>query len=469
VRVVVIGGGPAGIYSALKSRELGAETVLLERGRLGGVALSEGPPPVRTLARVARLLREARGWDRFGLRGRPPAIDLGGVIDNAFRTANAVVEHKGVHQALEAAGVTVVENSGQVAFRDPSTVVTADGRTFQGERFIVCVGGQGRKLGVAGGDLTLSYEDVLHLHDFPPRIAVVGGADTGCQLASIFRDFGADVTLLELAPRLLPQADEDVAKAVNKAYAERGIALRLGVRVEAIEKTPSGLRLRYSEDGRSAAIEVDAVFAAVGWPANLQGLNLEAAKVEAFGGRIVVDEFLETTAPHVFAAGDATGLSMLAQSAALQAGIAAENAVLGRRQRYSGEVVAGGSFTDPEYAGVGLTGERARERDGCLTVTIPYRTLTRAIIEGLPEGFCKIVVDRKSGELLGAHVVGAYSAEVIQVAATAIAARLPVDQIAGLPLAFPSMAQGLLLAAGRAARELGQRTSISVWDSLEAN
>jgi len=469
VRVVVIGGGPAGIYSALRSRELGAEAVLLERGRLGGVALTEGPPPVRTLARVARLLREARCWDRFGLRGRPPAIDLAGVIDNACRTANVVVEHKGVHQALEAAGVTVVENSGQVRFRDPSTVVTADGRAFPGERFIVCVGGQGRKLGVAGGDLTLSYEDVLHLHELPPRIAVVGGADTGCQLASIFRDFGADVTLLELAARLLPQADEDIAKAVSKAYGERGIGLRLGVKVDAIEKNPGGLRVRYSEDGRSADLEVDAVFAAVGWPANLEGLNLEAAKVETFGGRIVVDEFLETTAPHIFAAGDATGLSMLAQSAALQAGIAAENAVLGRHSRYAREVVAGGSFTDPEYAGVGLTGQRARERGGCLAVTIPYRTLTRAIIEGLTDGFCKVVVDRNSGELLGAHVIGAYSAEVIQVAATAIAARLRVDQIAGLPLAFPSMAQGLLLAAGRAARELGQRTPISVWDSLEAN
>jgi pyruvate/2-oxoglutarate dehydrogenase complex dihydrolipoamide dehydrogenase (E3) component len=161
-----------------------------------------------------------------------------------------------------------------------------------------------------------------------------------------------------------------------------------------------------------AEIEVDAVFAAVGWPANLEGLGLEAAKVETFGGRIVVDEFLETTAPHVFAAGDATGLSMLAQSAVLQAGIAAENAVLGRRRRYTTEVVAGGSFTDPEYAGVGLTGQQARARGGCHALIIPYRTLTRAIIEGLPDGFCKVIVDRKSHELLGAHVVGAYSAEV---------------------------------------------------------
>ncbi len=453
----------------MKSHELGAETVLLERGRLGGVALNEGPPPVRTLARVARLLREARGWDRFGLRGRPPAIDLAGVVDNACRTASLVVEHKGVHQALESAGVSVIENSGQVCFRDPKTAVAADGRRFEGERFIVCVGGQGRKLGVPGGELTLSYDDVLHLHEFPRRIAVVGGADTGCQLASIFRDFGAEVMLFELAPRLLPQADEDVAKAVSLAYSERGIAICLGAKVEAIEKTPTGLLLRYADDGRSAALEVDAVFAAVGWPANLEGLGLQAAEVETFSGRIVVDEFLRTTAPHIFAAGDATGLSMLAQSAALQAGIASENAVLGPHRRYTNEVVAGGSFTDPEYAGVGLTGERARERGGCLTVTVPYRGLTRAIIEGLTDGFCKVVVDRRTLELLGVHVVGAYSAEVIQVAATAIAARLRADQVAALPLAFPSMAQGLLLAAGRAARELGQRASISVWDSLEAN
>jgi pyruvate/2-oxoglutarate dehydrogenase complex dihydrolipoamide dehydrogenase (E3) component len=469
VRVVVIGGGPAGLFSAMKSHELGAETVLLERGRLGGVAWSEGPPPVRTLARVARLLREARSWERFGLRGQVPAVDLGGVVDNACRTASAVVNHKGVHRALEDAGVTVVEAGGQMRFLDPNTAIAADGRRFEGDRFILCVGGQGRRLGIPGGELTLSYSDVLHLHELPRRIAVVGGADTGCQLASIFRDFGAEVTLLEFQPRLLPSSDADVAQAVAAAYMRRGVSLCLRARTETIERTPDGLRLRYEQDARSQLLEVDAVFAAVGWPANLAGLGLEAAEVAAGRGRIVVDEFLRTTAPHIYAAGDATGLSMLAQSAALQAGVAVENAVLGPHRRYCSALVAAGSFTDPEYAGVGLTGEQAAQRGGCIEVVAPYHVLTRAIIEGLTEGFCKVIADRHSRELLGVHVVGAYSAEVIQVAATAIAARLRVEQVAGLPLAFPSMAQGLTLAAARAARELGQRTAITVWDTLEAN
>ncbi len=469
MRVVVIGGGPAGLFSAMKSHELGAETVLLERSRLGGVAWHEGPPPVRTLARVARLLREARSWESFGLRGEPPTIDLGAVVDNACHTANDVVEHKGVHDALEAAGVTVVEQGGQVSFSDPNTAVAGDGRRYKGDRFIVCVGGQGRKLGIPGGELTLSYNDILHLHELPRRIAVVGGADTGCQLASIFRDFGADVTLLEFKRRLLPSMDADVAEAVRAAYVRSGIAVHLGAKAEAIEKTPNGLRLRYEADGHAAQLEVDAIFAAVGWPANLEGLGLEAAEVATGRGRIVVDDYLRTTAPHIYAAGDATGLSMLAQSAALQAGIAVENAILGPHRRYCYEIVAGGSFTDPEYAGVGLTGEEAHARGGTLEVLIPYRVLTRAIIEGLPEGFCKIIVDRGTHELLGVHVVGAYSAEVIQVAATAIMARMPVEQVAALPLAFPSMAQGLTLAALRAARQLGKKALMTVWDSLEAN
>jgi len=466
MKILVLGAGPAGARAAIRARELGADVTLLERDRVGGVAVNSGPAPVRTLARVARHLREARQWGRFGLRGDPPRVDLAEALANARRVSEEVHDGKGGEDFLRSTGLTLVDRAGPARFLDPHTVTLTDGRRFEGDRIILAVGGHSRTLPVPGGQMALNYADVFSLSDLPAHVAVVGGADTGCQLASIFRDFGVDVTILEFKSRLLPNADEDVSRAMTSAFQNRGIAVITNARVESLTKNSAGVHLRYVRANESLDLNVDAVFSAAGWPADLEPLNLAAAGIEPERGYVRVDGFLRSSVPHIYAAGDVNGIVMLAQSAALQGGLAAENA-LGAQRTYSREIVPSGSFTDPEYAGVGLTEAEARDSHDCATATVPYDFVTRALIEGLPEGFCKLIADRRTGQLLGAHVMGAYSAEVIQVAAVCLETGLRVDRVAELQLAFPTIAQALVIAAERLTQDLQLVAAQSAWDPVE--
>ena len=223
MRVLVIGGGPAGVTAALQAAELGAEVTLVERGRVGGTALNSGPAPVRTLARAARLVRDWSSWETFGLRGPRPEVDVAATLANAQRVASYAHERKRVSDHIRARGVELVEEAGNARFLDANTVAAADGRVWSGERVIIAVGGRASRLPIPGAELGLTYEDVRGLTALPERVCVIGAADTGCQLASILADFGCQVALLEYAPRIVPRADEDVSAELEKAFRARGI------------------------------------------------------------------------------------------------------------------------------------------------------------------------------------------------------------------------------------------------------
>jgi pyruvate/2-oxoglutarate dehydrogenase complex dihydrolipoamide dehydrogenase (E3) component len=455
MRLLVLGGGPAGLNAALQARELNAQVTLIEADQLGGTNINRGPAPVRTLARAARLVRDTQAWPAFGLRGPRPSVDLVATMDNAGRVAEYVHDDQRISERVASTGIDVVERVGPARFVDPHTVVAATGRTWRADRIIIAVGGHPGRLNMPGAELALTYTDLRGLTALPGRVAVIGGADTGCQLASILADFGCRTVLLEYGPRLIPRADQDVSTVLGAAYARRGIEVITGASAERLERVDHGIQVHYRQEGEPAHRLVDAVFFAVGWPANIEGLDLTAAGVTAEGGHIPVNECLQTNVGHVFAAGDVNGISMLVPSARHEGRLAAENAVLGTRRRVSHDVVPTGSFTDPEYASVGLTEAEARERYECSVTVVRYDHLLRAVIDGRAEGFCKLIVERHHRHMLGAHVLGEYSAEVIQVAAVAMAANLRIEQLAELQLAFPTFTEALGMAAQQLVRELG--------------
>ncbi|HJR77442.1 MAG TPA: NAD(P)/FAD-dependent oxidoreductase [Nitrospiraceae bacterium] len=454
MRVVVVGGGPAGIAAAVHARRLGAQVMLLERSRLGGVCYNEGPVPVRTLARAARMAREARDWADFGLIGNRPRVDIRAALARAERAVSFIYELQHTSDHLRAEGIEVEEGIGPVHFVDAQTLAVAGGRTVTADRIILAVGGHDRRLSIPGAEVALSFRDVLHLETLPERIVVIGGASTGCQLASIFGDFGARVTLLETAPRLIAQEDQDLGEALGHAFTGRGIDVRTGALTQRLERTPTGIRVHVSRGQQDEQVEGDAVFLAIGWPGNVEELSLAAVGIEAERGYIKVDECLRTSQPHIFAVGDVNGIRKLVQTAVQQGRLAAENAVLGRDQRYESSITPSGSFTDPEYASVGMTEAAARVAHDCVVARHDYTLLTRAVVDQRTDGFCKLIAERGSGMVVGAHVLGAYSAEIIQVAAVCMAARMNVLQIAELQLAYPTFTQAIGHSALRLAREL---------------
>src|SRR5262245_39797926 len=455
MKVIVVGGGPAGLRAAIRARELGATVTLLEAARLGGICFNKGPAPVRTLARAARLRHDAADFSSFGLKGNVPDVDVGAVIANAMRVAAYANDDLHLPERVRDTGVEVVDRAGPARFVDRLALVLNDGRRVQGDRIVLAVGGSARKLPIPGHELALSFDDLWSLHVLPGRAVVVGGSATGCQLASILLDFGVEVTLLEGAERLIPRSDIDISRGLESGFVGRGMRVITAARSNAIEAKDGHLRLAYEKDGRPQSLDADAIFLAVGWPGNVSALRLEVAGVETEGPYIRTDEFLRTSVPEIFAAGDVNGLSMLVQSAALQGVVAAENAVRGPHRPYRPHIVATGSFTQPEYASVGMTEEEARADHDCVVEVVSYEHLPRAIIDGRPDGLCKLIVDRETLTLLGAHVLGSYSAEIIQVAATCMAAEMGVRQIAELELAFPTFTEAIGMGARQCVRTLG--------------
>jgi pyruvate/2-oxoglutarate dehydrogenase complex dihydrolipoamide dehydrogenase (E3) component len=467
--LVVIGGGPAGVSAALRARELGATAALVERGSLGGSCTNDGCVPTRVLAKTARLLRDAGQAAEFGLVGPPPTVDLAAVLRRVQATVDRVHASKDLDRQLVRSGVTVRADAGPGRFLDPRTLLLPDGERVEGRRFVLCAGGHARRLDFPGAELARTHSEVWSLPRLPPKLLVVGGAATGCQLASVFASFGSQVTVLEAAPTLLGAEDADVAGAVTGALAARGVEVVTAIEeVERLERADGRLRLVYRREGAGHAVDADEVLLAVGWPGNTDGLGLEAAGVAVEHGYVVVDDTLRTSARNVWAAGDVTGRTMLVQSATAEGRLAAENALLGSGRPHVDAVVPHGGFTDPEYGGVGRTEAAARAiPDAPVAVaTVAYQDIDRAVLDGRTEGFCKLIAEYGSHRIVGAHVVGEQAVEVVQVAATAMAAGMRVEHLAEVDLAYPTFTAVVGLAARRLARELGAVAMSPAWRAL---
>jgi pyruvate/2-oxoglutarate dehydrogenase complex dihydrolipoamide dehydrogenase (E3) component len=473
--VIVIGGGPAGVTAALRARELGATVALIERDSLGGTCTNDGCVPTRVLARAARLMRASENFASYGLLAERPNLDFPGLMRRTQQVVYQVHEKKQLINHLESSGVRVYEAVGQAHFVDTHTlaltspVESPDGpiRTLEGKKFILCAGGQARRLPFPGAELALTHSDVWSLRALPRSLAIIGAAATGCQLASIFVAFGAEVTLLDLAARILPAEDEDISQAMQAVFQQRGVHILTGLaEVQRIEPERDGLSLAYVQDGQSLRLKAESVVMAVGWPGNVTSLNLAAAGVETQGSYIAVNDYMQTSAAHIFAAGDITGRMMLVQSAGYQARVAAENAVLGVEQLSRHLIVPHGSFTDPEYASVGLTERAAQAQEENAIAVVPYADMDRAVIDGLTEGFCKLVVSVETHRILGAHVVGEQAVEVIQIVAAGMAAGMLVEQLAELEISYPTYTAILGLAARKLVADLGVMPLSPEWRSL---
>jgi pyruvate/2-oxoglutarate dehydrogenase complex dihydrolipoamide dehydrogenase (E3) component len=466
VRLLVAGGGPAGVTAALQARELGAQVTLLEAGRVGGTSLNRGPAPVRTLARAARLVRDWSSWPLFGLQGPAPVPDLPAVLANSQRVARYAHDKKDLAGHLRHHGIDLVENVGPVSFTEPHAMVASDGRTWSADRIILAVGGHAGRLPIPGAEHALTYEDILSLPSLPGRVAVVGGADTGCQIASIFEDFGAAVTIFEAGPVLVPAADPSVSAELSRSFTAQGMTVATDTLVEALSQADTDISIGYRSPAGRGRMVADVVFFAVGWPANIRGLNLDAAGIRAGNGAIPVDDYLRTNIGHIFAAGDITGHSMLVQTARMEGRIAARNAVLGPARLATYDVVPSGSFTDPEYGRVGLTEPQAAQQHDIVTGIARYDDLLRPLADGRSEGFCKLIADRGGHTILGAHVVGEYSAETVQTVAAAMAAGMTVEQVAELQLAYPTFTEGVSMAAQKICRTIGIGRFPQAWSYL---
>jgi len=363
--------------------------------------------------------------------------------------------------------VTVCEQAGAARIADPHTIETENGLKLQAEKIIICTGGVNRRLPIPGFELTCTHHDAWGLTSVPPSMLVVGGGNTGVQVASIFNGFGSRVQLLEAGPRILATEEPEVAAIAAAAFREAGMVVRENFgTIESFEKTPAGVRMNFTKGGKRDSVEATLAVVAVGWVADTAGLNLAGVGVELNERKYVkIDRYLRTSAPNIFAAGDITGRLMLVPEAIQDGFLAATNAVQGPSLPLEDRVSPVGSFTDPEYAQVGLSESKARQVHDVVIANVQFDATTRTIIDGRKTGFCKLIVDRKTYTILGCHVIGERAVDIVEVAAMAVAAKMRVDELARIPLAFPTYAGILVNAAAIATRELGLRLG---WQAHQA-
>ncbi|HHY89668.1 MAG TPA: NAD(P)/FAD-dependent oxidoreductase [Chloroflexi bacterium] len=466
--IIVIGGGPAGVTSALRSKELGARVALVERRTFGGTCTNDGCVPTRVLARAARLMREAEKFEQFGLNGPKPTVDFARLVRYARETVHEIHQKKEIGNHLLSLGIETFTEAGSARFVTENEIETETGLRLQARKFIIAAGGHTRKVTFPGSDLALSVVDIWGLTKLPKSIAIVGAAATGCQLASILNAFGVEVHLLEVSQRILRLEDPLTSRVIMEQFTRRGINIITGIGgVDSIKARDSGKILHYTVGGDPATLEVEEVLLSIGWVGNLDEMNLPAAGIETERGYIKVNDYLQTSNPNIFAVGDINGRMMLVQSGSYQGRIAAENAILGPGVRQDHRIVPHGGFTDPEYASVGLTEEQARaQKIDYVAAVVPFADMDRAIIDREPEGFCKLLVSPETHRILGAHVVGEQAVEIVQIAAAGMATDMWIEQLAELQIAYPTYTAVIGLTARKILMELGVIPLSTEWRTL---
>ena len=456
MNVLVIGGGPVASSAALRAAELGARTILVTRGEFGGMAANDGPIQLQTLGQAARLLRKTRQLSQHGIAVSDPILDYPQLLVRTREIVDDVCERSTSREHFERVGVTIYEQAGTARFIDQHTVETGSGLRFRADKIILSVGSTSRRLSVTGFGLTVTQSDVWDLTAIPSSMLVVGAGATGVQVASSFQAFGSRVQLFEAGPRMLATEDEDVSASVAAAFRQSGMVVRENFgTIESFEKTPSGVRMVFLKDGMRESAEAALVVGAVGWMTDTTDLNLSAARVETDPqGYMLVDAYLQTSTPNILAAGGITGRQVFLPQAVHDGFVAATNAVEGPTMMLGDEVSPIGSFTNPEYAHVGLTEFKARETHDAAVAMVHFDEPPRTIIDGQTTGFCKLIAERATGKILGCHVVGEDAVEIVQAVAVAIAGGLRVDDLAKVSLSFPTYAGILGRAAFRAARQI---------------
>jgi dihydrolipoamide dehydrogenase len=463
-RIVILGSGPGGYVAALRAAHLGATVTLVEKDLIGGTCLNRGCIPTKALLASAEALARARAGDEFGF------VVTGSVqpdFPRMMQRKAEVVERMrgGIEGLLKKAGVKVVRGTGSLApggrvlvetggdgsagaDSGPGVSAGAETLTLEADKIIIATGSEPAHL--PAFDFThptvLTSTSALELAAIPASLLIVGAGVIGCEFASIFSELGTQVTMVEMMPQMLPLEDKRLSKQFEGLYKKRGIKVMLKTKVERIAEYADDHVVAALSDGTEVTAEK--ILVSIGRKPNSAGLGLETAGVEVDSrGYVVVNDYLETTAPAIYAIGDVNGGLLLAHVASYEALLAVENCLGGRRARDL-RTVPSCTYSMPEVASVGLNEEQAREAGyEPLTGTYRFGALGKAVAMGEDVGYVQLVADKETDLILGANMMGPRVTDVIHEVALAVRNGLTVEQLGDTIHAHPTIAEALMEAA----------------------
>jgi pyruvate/2-oxoglutarate dehydrogenase complex dihydrolipoamide dehydrogenase (E3) component len=447
--IVVIGAGTGGLVTAAGAAILGAKVALVERDLMGGDCLNFGCVPSKALIRSARAAAEVRDAARFGVEVPPGTrVNFPAVMER-MRKLRAQLSPIDSANRFRGLGVDVFIGDGRFIAPD---CVEVDGKKLRFKRAAIATGARAAALPIPGlaesGYLT--NETVFSLTELPHRIAVIGAGPIGCELAQVFRRFGAEVTLLEVGPQILIREDRDAAERVERAFVRDGVTLVTGCKISGVARRGNEKVIAIEREGVRREIAADEIVVGVGRVPAVEGLNLEAASIEYDKQNgVKVDDYLRTTNPLVYAAGDVASPYKFTHLSDAHARMVLRNALFFGRQRVSQLTIPWCTYTDPEIAHVGLYETEAKQRGiEVATYTQELAEVDRAVLDGETEGFVKVHLRRGSDRIVGATIVASHAGEMISELTTAIAAGVGLGKLGDVIHPYPTQTDAIRRAAG---------------------
>jgi dihydrolipoamide dehydrogenase len=447
--LIILGSGPGGYVAAIRAAQLGMKVAIVERERLGGICLNWGCIPTKALLRTSEIYHYMTHAADYGLSAEKPGFDLAKIVDRSRKVAGQL--NAGVKGLMKKNKVTVVEGEGKLTGK--GTLSVGD-KQLQAGHIIIATGARARDLpfAKADGERIWTYRHAMVPKVMPTKLLVIGSGAIGVEFASFYSDMGAEVTIVEMLDRILPVEDEEVSAFMHKALAKQGMKIHVSSGVEKLETSKDGVKATLKGGDVQ---EFSHAIVAIGIVPNTEGIGLEALGVKTDRGHIVTDGFGRTNVEGVYAIGDVTGPPWLAHKASHE-GVVCVEAIAGKKPHpFETWNIPGCTYSRPQVASVGLTEAKAKEGGRKVrTGKFPFIGNGKAIALGEAEGFVKTVFDAETGELLGAHMVGAEVTELIQ--GYVVARQLETTEAELMETVFPHptlsemMHESVLDAYGRA-------------------
>ncbi|MGC3976958.1 MAG: dihydrolipoyl dehydrogenase [Paludibacteraceae bacterium] len=438
--LIIIGGGPAGYVAAERAGQKGLQVILFEKKSLGGVCLNEGCIPTKTLLYSAKTYENAIHGEKYGVYGDNLRFDFEKIIARKNKIVRKLVA--GVKAKMKEHNVTVIEGEASILSRNDSGIeVMCNDEHFSGKNLLICTGSEAFIPPIPGiseaGDIILTNRELLSLKERPESLVIIGGGVIGMEFASLYNSFGTKVTVIEMLPEILGGLDIEISAMLREIYTKKGVEFHLSSKVTTVENN----RVYFEKAGETHTVKGNKILLSVGRRANLKGYGLENIEIETIRNGIQVDEKMRTNLPNVFAAGDVTGFSLLAHTASREGEVVVNN-LTGENDVMKYNAIPGIVYTNPEVAGTGETEETAKAKNIAYKVAkLPMTYAGRFVAEneGL-NGLFKIIIN-ENNEVIGAHILGNPSSEIIYGVSIAIEQKMTVEQMKKIVFPHPTVSE----------------------------
>ncbi len=441
IDLLIIGGGPAGYVAAERAGHAGLKVVLFEKKAMGGVCLNEGCIPTKTLLYSAKIYENALHGDKYGVFGDNIRFDYEKMISRKKKVVRKLVS--GVESKMKSNQVTVVKGEALIEGRSAEGIeVSCNGEKYNGKNLLVCTGSEASVPPIPGlreaEGVVLTNREILEMTERPASLVVIGGGVIGMEFASFYNSLGTKVTVVEMLPEILGGLDFEVSAMLRDIYTKKGITFNLNAKVVQI----AGNKVVFEKGGATHSVEGEKILLSVGRRPVTQGFGLENLGVELLRTGIKVDEKMRTNVPGVFAAGDVTGFSLLAHTASREGEVVVNN-LTGRNDIMRYNAIPGVVYTNPEVAGVGETEESARAKGIAYKVArLPMAYAGRFVAENEGgSGVCKVLVGEKHGEVIGVHMLGNPSSEIIYGVCIAIEQEMTLKEMQEVVFPHPTVSE----------------------------